>query len=329
MQELRPTRSRRYVAAVTVALAIALAASGCSSADVVVSPSAPGTAPGTTRSASTADTVGIGGGRSIYVECQGTGSPTVVLQSGFGNAGDIWTRSDTGEPAVFPTLAESNRVCLYDRPGSVITTTSATGTPTKMEGAVRGRSGSAAMPRDPAEVVTELHDVLAAADIPGPYVLVGHSLGGAFNVLYARTYPDEVSALVVVDSPLPPAREIAGTEAWERAALMSIDPGAVPGYELESYDNGVLFDEIEGAGPLPDVPVIVVRRSGPKMSDDPIPEGAPLAGAIEKAQWEGQAAWASGVPGAEVITVEGTTHYIQNQRPDAVVDAVRAVIARS
>ena len=52
--------------------------------------------------------------------------------------------------------------------------------------------------------MTELHDVLAAADVPGPYVLVGHSFGGVFDVLYARTYPDEVAGLVIVDSPLPP-----------------------------------------------------------------------------------------------------------------------------
>ena len=55
----------------------------------------------------------------------------------------------------------------------------------------------------PAEVVTELHDLLAAADVPGPYVLVGHSLGGAFDLLYARTYPDEVAALVVRRLPAP------------------------------------------------------------------------------------------------------------------------------
>ena len=45
-------------------------------------------------------------------------------------------------------------------------------------------------------------------------------------------------------------------------------------------------------------------------------------------QWESQAQWAAGVPGAEVITVDGTTHYVQTQRPDVVVDAIREVIAR-
>ena len=107
----------------------------------------------------------------------------------------------------------------------------------------------------------------------------------------------------------------------------------MPGYELEAYDLDTLFDEIDAAGPLPDIPVVVVRRGGPAMSDDPLPDGAPFTqaevDALNTAQWEAQAQWAAGVPGAEVITVPDTTHYVQNQRPDAVVDAIRSAIART
>ena len=217
-------------------------------------------------------------GQKLFLECRGTGSPTVVLQSGFGNAGDIWSVTDTTSPAVFPALAETNRVCIYDRPGSMITTTNASGTPTLSDTFRPGRSGAVpTAPRDPAEVVTELHDLLTAADVPGPYVLVGHSLGGAFDLLYAVTYPDEVAALVFVDSPLPPERELVG-ELWEAVQVMSQDPSLVPGYELESYDVGTLFDEIEAAGTLPDIPVVVIRRGdGAAFSDDDtVPEGAPF-----------------------------------------------------
>jgi pimeloyl-ACP methyl ester carboxylesterase len=273
-------------------------------------------------------------GQKLFLECRGTGSPTVVLQSGFGNAGDIWSVTDTSSPAMFPALAETNRVCIYDRPGSMITTTMASGTLTLGDRARPGRSGSAPMPRDPAEVVTELHDLLTAADVPGPYVLVGHSLGGALDLLYARTYPDEVAALVVVDPPLPPSRDNITPEVWESVRTKAQDPSLVPGYELESYDLGTLFDEIEAAGTLPDIPVVVIRRGdGAAFSDDDtVPEGAPFTqaevDAINTAQWEAQAQWAAGVPGAEVITVPDTTHYVQNQRPDAVVDAIRSAIAR-
>ena len=272
-------------------------------------------------------------GRKLFLECRGTGSPTVILQSGYGNAGDVWSLTDTTSPAVFASIAETNRVCSYDRPGSMITTTNASGTLTLAETPRPSRSESAPMPRDPTDVVTELHDLLATADVPGPYVLVGHSLGGAFDVLYALTYPDDVEALVVVDSPLPPDRDLVGPELWEAVQVMSLEPSLVPGYELESYEVGTLFDEIEAAGALPDIPVVVVRRGGATMSDDPLPEGAPFTqaevDAISTAQWEAQAQWADSVPNAEVITVADTTHYVQNQRPDAVVEAIRTAIGRT
>ena len=274
-------------------------------------------------------------GQKLFLECRGTGSPTVVLQSGFGNAGDIWSVTDTSSPAVFPALAETNRVCIYDRPGSMITTTNASGTPTLGETPRPGRSGAVpTAPRDPAEVVTELHDLLTAADVPGPYVLVGHSLGGAFDLLYARSVPGRGRRAGGRRLPAPPepgqhhargvgerADEGPGSRAW------------CPGYELESYDLGTLFDEIEAAGTLPDIPVVVIRRGdGAAQRRRPVPEGAPFTqaevDAINAAQWEAQAQWAAGVPGAEVITVPDTTHYVQNQRPDAVVDAIRSAIAR-
>lgn len=271
-------------------------------------------------------------GRTLHLECIGTGSPTVILQSGFGNAGDIWSLAEADRPAVQPGLAASNRVCSYDRPGSMITTTTAAnGTVTLADAPQPGRSEPAAMPRDPAEVVTELHDLLAAADVPGPYVLVGHSLGGALDVLYARTYPDEVSALVIVDSPLPPQRDLITPQQWEKLAVLAIPPDAIPGYELESYDLDTLFDEIEASSPLPDIPVIVITRGEIRMSDDPIPDGAggltaAELEAINEAQRDGQAAFVASVPGAKQVIVPDTTHYVQTQRPDAVIEAVREVL---
>ena len=315
-------------ATLAVVVAVALMAAACSGSD---SDSSLGTNRGSADGA-IAETVEVNG-RSIHFECKGTGSPTVVLQSGYGNAGDIWSLTDTTSPAVAPALAKTNRVCTYDRPGSMITTTRAGGTLTLADTAQRSRSDSAPMPRDPTDVVTELHDLLAAADVPGPYVLVGHSLGGTFDLLYARTYPYEVSALVIVDSPLPPSRELLRADLWEKInTLGPPDPSLVPGYELETYNLDTLFEEVDAAGALPDIPVVVVRRGAPKMNDDPVPESGSIAAAeidaTSAAQWEGQAAWAASVPGAKVITVPDTTHYVQNQRPDAVVEAIREAMTR-
>ncbi len=141
------------------------------------------------------------------------------------------------------------------------------------------------------------------------------TLGGTLNLLYARTYPDEVSA-----------------EHWRKVRVLRIDPRAAPGYELESYDTDRLFDEIESAPPLPDIPVVVVRRGEVRMSDDPLPAGLDLTpaqvDALNEAQRKSQALFVASVPGAELITVPGTTHYVQTQCPDAVADAVREAITR-
>ena len=154
----------------------------------------------------------------------------------------------------------------------------------------------------------------------------------AFDVLYARTYPDQVSGLVLIDSRLPQNRDLVDPEQWQSVQVIGLDQSLVPGYQLESYDLGRLFDEIDAAGPLPDIPVVVVRCGGPSMGGDPIPDGQPITQAVDAlgaAQWDAQAVWAADVSGAALITVPDTTHYIQNQRPDAVLAAIEQVITAS
>lgn len=269
-------------------------------------------------------------GRSLHLDCRGTGTPTVILQSGYGNAGDIWSLAEGPPPAVQPAIAANNRVCSYDRPGSTITTTaSADGTVEAATALRPGRSDAAPMPRDPAEVVEELHDLLAAAGVPEPYVMVGHSLGGTLTVLYARTYPDQIAGLVIVDSPQPTLRDVLTPEQWELAAMAESDPDSLPGYEIEAYDIGLLFDEIEAAPPPPAVPIIVIQRGETRLGDAPVPDDlAAVVLAINEAQLESQAAFAASVSGAELISVPGTTHYVQTQRPDAVIEAILTVMGR-
>jgi len=268
-------------------------------------------------------------GRTLHLDCRGIGTPTVILQSGYGDAGDIWSLAEQRPPAVHPAIAESTRVCAYDRPGSTITTTTEDGVTVALSAPRPGRSGTAPMPRDPADVIEELHDLLAAAEVTGPYVLVGHSLGGTLSVLYARTYADQVSGLVIVDSPQPTLRHTLTPEQWELAAIAESDPESLPGYELEAYDIGLLFDRIDAAPPLPAIPVVVLQRGEVRLGDAPIPdELAADVLAINHAQLQSQAEFAAGVPGAELIIVPGTTHYVQTQRPDAVIEAIRQVIRR-
>jgi pimeloyl-ACP methyl ester carboxylesterase len=67
--------------------------------------------------------VDIGGGRKMYMECRGTGYPTVVFVSGGGDRAETWSKTlDSSKQAVLPAIAQTNRVCAYDRPGTLLAT---------------------------------------------------------------------------------------------------------------------------------------------------------------------------------------------------------------
>ena len=117
------------------------------------------------------------GGHAMHLHCTGTGSPTVVLQPGAGEMS-----SNMGWIA--PRVAADTRVCVYDRPG-------------------RGWSEAVSTPQDASQIATDLHTLLRRGDVPGPYVLAGHSFGGLYVLTYAARYPDQVAGMVVVDTTAP------------------------------------------------------------------------------------------------------------------------------
>ncbi|MGZ5417037.1 MAG: alpha/beta hydrolase [Nocardioides sp.] len=117
------------------------------------------------------------GKHRLHLECTGSRGPTVVLEPGGGAMS-----SDLG--LITPEVARDTRVCVYDRPG-------------------RGWSDSAASPQDGAQIATDLHTLLHRADVPGPYVLAGHSFGGLYVMSFAAQYPQEVAGMVLVDSTAP------------------------------------------------------------------------------------------------------------------------------
>ena len=125
--------------------------------------------------------VEIGAGRKMFLECRGSGSPTVILESGYRGSADSWsTPLEPGKNTVFPQVAKFTRICAYDRPGTV------------RDANHLSRSTQVSMPRIARDVVSDLHALLQMAHVPGPYVFAAHSFGGIFARLYASTYPNEV-----------------------------------------------------------------------------------------------------------------------------------------
>jgi pimeloyl-ACP methyl ester carboxylesterase len=107
--------------------------------------------------------VDIGGGREMYMECQGTGSPTVVFVSGGGDRTETWsTTFDKSKQAVLPAIAETNRVCAYDRPGTFLVTGDG------IDDFEKSRSTPVHQPRTLRDGVSDLHALLRASGERGP-----------------------------------------------------------------------------------------------------------------------------------------------------------------
>jgi pimeloyl-ACP methyl ester carboxylesterase len=119
------------------------------------------------------------GGYRLHLNCTGSGSPTVVIDAGWGD-------SSAGWGWVQPEVARTTRICTYDRAGM-------------------GWSEVSPHPRTARQFAKELHTLLVKANEPGPYVLVGHSLGGYTMRVYAHDYPAEVAGLVLIDAQKLPA----------------------------------------------------------------------------------------------------------------------------
>ena len=114
------------------------------------------------------------GGRRINLHCTGAGGPTVILMAGLFSWSVVWYKTQ-------PVIAQKTRVCAFDRAGY-------------------GFSDPGPRPQILSDVVDDLHAALNAGSIPGPYVLVGHSLGGIEARLYAQRWPKEVVGMVLVDT---------------------------------------------------------------------------------------------------------------------------------
>lgn len=180
---LVPGRARRRLAACALLLTLG---GGCGGDDGAQTRDAsPARASGTSeRPDARTDVEGSFdvGPYELFISCEGTASPTIVHLHGLGGTSD--------DAALVPdTFGGPQRFCVYDR-------------------ANMGSSDSDARRQTGADSVRDLHALLAAAGIAGPYVLVGASFGGLLAVMYAGTFPDDVVGLVLLDAMLPGYRHV-------------------------------------------------------------------------------------------------------------------------
>lgn len=265
--------------------------------------SEPGSADATTTSSSTAtgtetatgpstdldEVVKIDGDRGLYVRCSGTGSPAVVMETGDQDTSDSYAFAE-------PAISEVTRVCVYDR-------------------ANLGLSDPAPGPRGLDELVGDLENLLASAEIAPPYVLVGTSGGGYIVAGYAVRHPDEIAGLVLVETPAPfrnPPKPI----------VKETDPEHPDNIERRDYLQ-VEKDAWNARTEIGDVPVAIISNeySAAEISASPFPSEARAM----RHNVSEQKGWLVLSPRAKQIVVH-TGHAVEEEDPQLVIDTILEVV---
>ena len=239
------------------------------------------------------------GGRSLYIECTGSGSPTVVLEAGFGGSSKNWT-------PVLPQLGRTTRTCAYDR---------------------AGLGSSIAMPgtHDASDEIADLAHLLAAAHIPPPYVLVGHSYGGQLVRLYAQAHPADVAGVVLVDA-MGRAQTRRTLAVWPRgvvpAARRDFGTPVTDGVNLRADE-----DLAAGVHSLGDVPLAVVTAGIHDAEYVGLPHR--LTRTLDRLWTRFQAELAALSSNHMHVVALRSDHFVQGPdgQPDVVLRAVRAVVS--
>ena len=248
------------------------------------------------------------GGYSIHIRCTGEGSPTVVVETGFGEPG-AGAESSSWKNVV-SEIEKITRICVYDRAGL---------------GTSDVAPGENRTSRD---IARDLHTLLRAAGVPGPYVLVAHSLGGFHARVFAGEYAGEVAGMVLVDASSPD--QWAGIEAALPPAsadepegirrLRFIPPASLP----EKLDIPASIKQVRAVKSLGALPLVVISHS-PTWSIAPglSPE---LSGKIEQA-WQGMQDELAGLSSNSThVIATHAGHYIQVDEPQLVIDGILKVI---
>jgi len=209
--------------------------------------------------------IGHGITHRLHIHCKGSGSHTVVVDTGLGAISLEWNHIQVA-------IAKRTRICLYDRAGY-------------------GYSDPGPLPRTSSYIVDELYKLLTQADIKGPYILVGHSFGGYNMQLFASRYPHVTAGVVLVDSShrdqysrflappikvktsppnkprlgivrfsMPPMHPNLPNEVRDDVMTIMLKQSMRYAMAYEFYNYRQSADEVKDAGQFPNIPLLVLTR---------------------------------------------------------------------
>jgi pimeloyl-ACP methyl ester carboxylesterase len=261
----------------------------------------------------------------------GKGSPTVVLDSGSGGTSLDWTN-------IQAELAKSTRVCSYDRAG-------------------HGWSDAGRHAHTLANIAQDLDALLRISQEQGPFVLVGHSLGGLYANYFARRYPEQVAGMVLVDA-VPPEiydelpvkfhletrrmlqrrylsalfglmrlgvlREDSEseTELGRMRSILSLRPGFWREALKQNRNLGPGVNRVvESAGPFPDIPLVVITPAKAPWLESIRPD-------LPEKWLAGQQRLTGLTPQGRLVVVEKASHDLLTDAPQVIVQAVKEISSR-
>ncbi len=244
------------------------------------------------------------GGRQMFISCQGTGTPTVILEHGLGATGVDWE-------LVQDAIESDTRVCFSSRAGM--------GFSDRIDG-----EGV----RTAQDAVDDLASVLMAADVSPPYILVGHSFGGFVVRMFADQHPDAVVGMVLVDTShedqfrlfeerLPP-------ETWaEVSQFFGTD-------NPERMDLQASSAEMAATSDLDDLPLVVIQADDQVTDAEAQGVSQAVADEVDMVNNELapllQAELANLSTNSTLIFAEGSGHFVHVDRPEVVIQAIRSLL---
>ncbi len=254
------------------------------------------------------------GTHKLYLTCQGSGRPVVVIDTAFGDTYLNWS-------SIIREISQSTRVCTYDRAGY-------------------GQSEPGPLPRNSQREAEELHTLLQNAGIRSPFLLVGHSLGGLNLQIFTANYPDQVAGLVLVDPPplgwfsegaFPQLTQLLEHETaslWQavEAARTADDPEQVSQADyieaLASEQEQMLMSSGPQAAAIDTfeaLPLVVIAAT------EPNPQFGDQAAAFQEFWIKQNEALLSKSSNSKFVLAEGSSHMINRDAPELIIDAIQGL----